>query len=294
MEIHSELLLNTIYAVVGGEMEGNRMSELQVKKDLLNQYFYNLLEKGDICIAFSGGVDSSLLLKTATDQAVKFNRKVYAVTFQTVLHTQADLVNAKNIAGTTNAIHNVIEINELNNEEIINNPRNRCYLCKKHLFGQMMEYGIRKGVSIFIEGTNRDDLEVYRPGIAAVKELGVHSPLAELEITKAEVRELAKLENLEVASRPSTPCMATRLPYNTRITEAILEQIKQGEAFIKTYGYRNVRVRLHGEIARIELDRSDFIDFLNHNEEISLEMKKLGFRYITLDIEGFRSGSMDI
>lgn len=270
------------------------INELQIKKDKLNQYFYDLLEKGDVCIAFSGGVDSSILLKVATDQADKLNRKVYAVTFQTVLHTQADLVNAQNMASKTSAIHNVIEINELNNEEIRNNPKNRCYLCKKQLFGQMMEYGKSKGVTIFIEGTNRDDLDVYRPGIVAVKELGVHSPLAELEIRKAEVRELAKNENLEVASRPSTPCMATRLPYNTLITEAILEQIKQGEEYIKTFGYRNVRVRLHGDIARIELDSTDFADFLSHKEQISLEMKKLGFRYITLDVEGFRSGSMDI
>lgn len=269
-------------------------SELQIKKDKLNQYFYNLLKQGDLCIAFSGGVDSSVLLKSATDQADRLNRKVYAVTFQTVLHTKADLVNAKNIVSKTKAIHNVIEINELNNEEILHNPKNRCYLCKKHLFGQMMEYGKSMGVNIFVEGTNRDDLDVYRPGITAVKELGVHSPLAELEIRKAEVRELAKSENLEVASRPSAPCMATRLPYNTLITEEILEQIKQGEEFIKTYGYKNVRVRLHGEIARIELDCIDFIDFLNHKDEITTEMKKIGFRYITLDIEGFRSGSMDI
>lgn len=268
-------------------------SELQIKKEELNEYFYNLLEKGDVCIAFSGGVDSSILLKTATDQANKLNRKVYAVTFQTVLHTSADLVNAKNIASKTNAIHKVIEINELKNEEIINNPVNRCYICKKTLFSEMMEYARGFGVTIFVEGTNRDDLDVYRPGIAAVKELGVHSPLAELEIRKCEVRELAKSMDLEVASRPATPCMATRLPYNTRITEKVLELIKQGEEYIKTYGYKNVRVRLHGDIARIEIDSTDFIDFLNHKDAIITEMKKLGYRYVTLDIEGFRSGSMD-
>lgn len=268
--------------------------ELQNKKEKLDQYFYNLLQEGDICIAFSGGVDSSILLKTATDQADKLNRKVYAVTFQTVLHTQADLVNAKNIASKTSAIHNVIEINELNNEEIIDNPTNRCYICKKTLFGEMMEYARGMGVNIFIEGTNRDDLDMYRPGIKAVKELGVHSPLAELEIRKAEVREIAKNENLEVASRPSTPCMATRLPYNTRITEAILKQIKQGEEIIKQYGYSNVRVRLHGDIARIEIDKTDFMDFIEHKDEITSKMKKVGFCYVTLDMEGFRSGSMDI
>ncbi|BCN29358.1 ATP-dependent sacrificial sulfur transferase LarE [Anaeromicropila herbilytica] len=269
-------------------------NELLIKKEKLNQYFYQLLEKGDICIAFSGGVDSSVLLKTATDQADKLNRKVYAITFQTVLHTQADLINAKNIASKTSAIHNVIEINELDNEQLLNNPIDRCYICKNHLFGQMMEYAKRFGVEIFVEGTNRDDLDVYRPGIKAVKELGVHSPLAELEIRKAEVRELARLENLEVASRPSTPCMATRLPYNTRITEEILERIKSGEEVVRAYGYQNVRVRLHGDIARIEIDFSDFTDFLIHKEEIAKKLKELGFRYITLDMEGFRSGSMDI
>ena len=169
--------------------------------------------KQDVCLALSGGVDSALLAWWAGKYAAKNQRKVYGVTFDTVLHPAADLEAARQSARDAGILHKVITVNELEFAEIADNPRNRCYLCKKGLFEQLIRFGKERGISTFLEGTNQDDLSVYRPGLQAVRELGVHSPLAQCQITKAEVRQLAREAGIQVASRPSAPCMATRLPY---------------------------------------------------------------------------------
>lgn len=250
--------------------------------------------KEDICLAFSGGVDSSLLLKLACSATEETGHKVYAVTFNTRLHPSCDLDIASRVAGELHAVHEVIVIDELEQEEIRNNPVNRCYLCKKKLFIALKKFAEDRGISRVFDGTNEDDLHVYRPGIQALKELGIISPLAYFHITKEEVKEFASYYHLSVASRPSTPCMATRLPYNTRIDYDLLAQIEKGEDFLRKLIGGNVRLRLHRDIVRIETDKTSFEIIFRQYEMIVSNLKKLGFQYITLDLEGFRSGSMDV
>lgn len=146
---------------------------------------------------------------------------------------------------------------------------------------------------MIMDGTNEDDLHVYRPGLRALKELGIISPLAEEKVTKAEVRELAEEYGLSVASKPAMPCLATRFPYGTDLTYEKLEKVEKGEAFIRKLGLYNLRLRVHGGIARVEVDEQEIAKILQHREEIVRYLRQLGYSYITLDLEGFRSGSMD-
>ena len=250
--------------------------------------------KEDICLAFSGGVDSSLLLKAASDAARQNGTKVYAVTFDSRLHPSCDLEIASRVAKELGGIHEVITVDELEQEEIRHNPVNRCYLCKRHLFQGLRDFAVQRGVRIILDGTNEDDLHVYRPGIQALKELEIISPLAELHITKAEVKELAAEYGISVASRPSTPCMATRIPYDTDIDYGVLEKIAAGEEYLRTVIGGNVRLRLHGDVVRIEVDCSSFERIVALSHELTETLKNMGFLYVTLDLEGFRSGSMDV
>lgn len=265
--------------------------------DRKKQRLLSVMEKygqQDVCLAFSGGVDSSLLLKLAVECGEKNGRRVYAVTFDSRLHPACDLDNARKVAAELGGIHLVETIDELEMEEIRNNPTDRCYLCKKQLFGRLLETAAEKGASAVMEGTNEDDLHVYRPGIRAVRELGVKSPLAEAGFTKEEVKRMAAEYGISAASRPSTPCMATRLPYGASLDYEVLARIEKGEAVLRELLGGNVRLRLHGDVVRIEADREKLIRAVSLGPELTERLKKLGFVYITLDLEGFRSGSMDV
>ncbi|MGI6006157.1 MAG: ATP-dependent sacrificial sulfur transferase LarE [Ruminococcus sp.] len=268
------------------------MSFLESKRKRLERMMDEITGK-DCCVAFSGGVDSSLILKTAVMAAGKKGSKVAAVTFDTALHPAADISFARETAGQMGADHYVITVNELEEPEILNNPVNRCYLCKRMLFGKLLEFASDHGFSVVLEGTNKDDEGQYRPGIQAVEELGIVSPLRQLGFSKTEVRALAAELGIAAADRPSAPCLATRLPYGTRIDADILEKIDRGENFVRKLGFRNVRLRLHGDIVRLEVDREDFPMLIEKAELICCQLKKTGFSYITMDLEGFRSGSMD-
>lgn len=263
------------------------------KKEILKEKIRELAEE-DICVAFSGGVDSSLLLKMACEASFHTGKKVYAVTMDTVLHPQTDLYTAEAVAKETGAEHVVLHINELTDARIKNNPRERCYLCKKALYTKMEEFARSKNISVLIDGTNEDDLHVYRPGLKAVRELGVYTPLADCGLTKKEVRKLAEEYGISVAERPSSPCLATRLPYGAEIDLALLKRIDRGEEYLRSLGFGDVRLRVHGEILRMEINQEDFPYVLEKREKLLPNLKKVGCSYITLDMEGFRSGSMDI
>ena len=252
------------------------------------------LAAGDICLAFSGGVDSSLLLKAAVDAAEETGKKVYAVTFDSRLHPACDLEIAGQVAKELGGIHQVIQIDELEQADIRMNPENRCYLCKRRLFSCLKGFAEERKITCILDGTNEDDLHVYRPGIQALGELGIISPLAELHITKAEVKALASMYGISVASRPSTPCMATRIPYGMELNYDILARIGEGEAFLREMFSGNVRLRLHKNVARIELDPECLEQAVMKREQVISRLKELGFSYVTLDLEGFRSGSMDL
>lgn len=261
------------------------MKKLKALKEFVN----NMGEDG-ICIAFSGGVDSSLVLKIAIDTG----KKVHAVMFRTNLHPAADEPEARKIAKEMGADITVMEIDEFSNPDILKNPVNRCYLCKKMLFTKLAEFAKDNGYKVIMDGTNADDHNEYRPGIKALEEIGVVSPLAELGITKDEVREYAKMLGISVHNKPSAPCMATRFPYNTDITKESLDKVEAAENYLKECGLHLCRLRVHFDIARIEVREEDFEKILINRKSIVKELKDIGFTYITLDIEGFRSGSMDV
>lgn len=266
---------------------GNNME--QTLEQLMDEY-----GKEPLCIAFSGGVDSSLLLKIACENGVKYGNPVYAVTFNTMLHPACDLDTARRVAAEMGAEHIVIQVDELEMDGMRHNPPERCYLCKKYLFTALIEFAGEKGVTRILDGTNEDDTHVYRPGIRALKELGVISPLALCHITKKEVKKMAAAYGISVASRPSTPCMATRLPYGAELNYQILRKIEQGEEYLRTIFRENIRLRLHHDTVRLELDPEQMETALRKREEICGTLKSLGFSYVTLDLEGFRSGSMDL
>lgn len=247
----------------------------------------------DCLVAFSGGVDSSVLLKLACDLAKKAGTRVHAVTVQSELHPLGDLEISRQVAKEIGAEHHVIEIQELKEAGIEENPKDRCYLCKKYLFTRVLDLKERLGAAEVLEGTNEDDLHVYRPGIRAVKELGIKSPLAEAGLTKEQVRLLAEELSLSVAMRPSTPCLATRFPYGSRLSLEEMKRVEQAEVFLRGKGYGNVRVRVHQDVVRLEVDQKEFCRILEERAETVSALKALGYRYITLDLEGFRSGSMD-
>ena len=250
--------------------------------------------QADCALAFSGGIDSSLLLKLLCQSAQKNGTTVYAVTFLGSLHPKADLAIAKQVAEECGAPLVQLTMDELSNPLLQNNPTDRCYICKRYLFQTLKDWAQARGIRAVIEGTNEDDLHVYRPGIRAVRELGILSPLAELGITKAEIRAMARELGISVAERPSSPCMATRLPYGTQLRPEVLQRIEDGESYLHRQGFAAMRLRLHGDVVRLELPLADFPRFLEQREQIVQQLHDLGFVYLTLDLEGLRSGSMDV
>jgi uncharacterized protein len=282
-------ILESEKETTGGVYVGTEQEKLESLYKTLEGH----IQEG-ICIAFSGGVDSSLLLKIACDIGKKQQQPVLAVTFETKLHPHGDLEEANAIAEGFGAIHKTIEVDEFSDPEIMTNPVDRCYRCKNLLFKKLIHYSKAEGYNYIVDGSNFDDLKAYRPGMKALKELGIHSPLLELQVSKAEIRSLAKDLGVPSSDKPSAPCLATRLPYGATLDFDILERIDKGEKAIKEFGFYNVRLRLHNDILRIEIDKKDFNTFLEQQEYITKILKELGFTYITLDLEGFRSGSMDI
>ena len=287
------------------------MKETLVQKyEKLKELIKGYVSEG-IAVAFSGGVDSALLLKLACMEAGE-KSAVYAVTAQTKLHPAGDLENAKRIAKEFGAEHKVLYMDELAEYGIETNPVNRCYLCKRGIFQNIKNLAGEVGAGCILEGTNADDLQQYRPGIQALRELQIISPLCECGLTKAEIRELAEYLGISAAKRPSAPCLATRLPYGTRISYELLARIDEGERYLRELGFYNVRLRAHKLtvkvnvensenteeketewLVRIEVDREDIPRLLDYREELVYKIKKLGFDRVTVDLEGFRSGSMD-
>ena len=283
------------------------------KRDALRKKLEQLAS-GHIALAFSGGVDSSLLLFMCCEAAKKTGKKVHAVTIHTRLHPVKDLETAARVAAEAGARvttaagpaavaeagaasvveHHVLCLDELEEAGIRFNPVDRCYLCKKCLFQKLIGKAEALGARTVLDGTNADDLKVYRPGIRALHELGVISPLAELGITKAEVRQLAAEYGLSVSGRPSTPCMATRFPYGTELDYDRIRLVDEGETWLRDQGFYNVRLRVHGRIARIEVDPESMPALVAMREKVLQKMAGCGFDYVTLDLAGFRSGSMDL
>lgn len=246
-----------------------------------------------VVTAYSGGVDSSFLLKTALD--VLGPEKTLAATASSPSYPASELKSAEKLAETLGAEFILIKTDELSNPEYRPNPGNRCYFCKKELFKKLEEIRKNRGFKHVIEGSNLDDDADYRPGSRAAAEAGVISPLREARLTKEEIRNLSKKAGLPTWDKPALACLASRIPYGEKITEEKLRKIDMAESFLRSNGVRDVRVRHHGNIARIEAGGESMRLMIEpeFRAKTARRLKKLGFSYVTLDIEGYRTGSMN-
>jgi pyridinium-3,5-biscarboxylic acid mononucleotide sulfurtransferase len=246
---------------------------------------------GSALVAFSGGVDSSLALAIAARALPKV--KVLAVTSNNETYLPSELDLARNFAATLGVEHLVVNTRELDDPNYASNPTNRCYFCKSTLYSDLAKLASERGYACVVDGANKDDEGDYRPGRKAAKELGVVSPLSVAGVGKAEVRELAKHLGLPSWDKPALACLSSRFPYGQEITAEKLSQVARAEEFLRKEGFRQVRVRHHGEIARLEVAPAEMERAFALREEISAELKDAGFLYVTLDLAGYKSGSLN-
>jgi len=243
-------------------------------------------------LAFSGGVDSSFLLRALKDSGIR----TLAVTAASETMPPDDFNNAEALAAMTGITFRRIETSELDDPDFTRNPRDRCYYCKKELFAQLSKIAADEGYAAIMDGNNVDDLSDWRPGRKAALEHGVKSPLIDAGFTKDEIRALSKELGLPTWSRPASPCLASRIPYGMTISKEALKRISEAEAFLKGLGFVELRVRSHpGDMARIEVPKPEIGNILakGQAEKISRRFRELGFKYITVDIDGFRSGNLN-
>lgn len=245
-----------------------------------------------VMVAFSGGVDSSLVLKVAHDT---LGERVLALTTTSPTMPQRDRDDAIAMARSLGVRHLVIESNELEIAGYAQNPVNRCYLCKHNLFAVCEEQARQLGIETILDGLNLDDLRDYRPGIKAAAEKRIRHPLVEAELTKSEVRELSRWLGLPTWDRPASPCLASRFPYGMEITLEGLRRVERSEQVLHALGFKVVRVRNHGDIARVELEPTDFARILDDaiRHTVDRQLREIGFRFVTVDLRGFRSGSLN-
>lgn len=242
-------------------------------------------------VAFSGGVDSTLLLALAAETLGK--KDVLAVTAVSPTYPDAERSLAVSLARRLGVVHLLLKTGECGRNEFVRNDKNRCYYCKRELFSRMEREVLRRGFSVILEATNRDDAGDYRPGERARKDFPVVSPFQRAGFSKKDIRFLAKSYGLPNWNKPSQACLASRIPYGDRITPERLKRIEQAEEMLRSRGFATVRVRDYGAIARIEVESSDFSRLLKKRGKIIPFLKRLGFTYVTLDLQGFRTGSMN-
>ncbi|WP_058306521.1 ATP-dependent sacrificial sulfur transferase LarE [Gracilibacillus massiliensis] len=244
-----------------------------------------------VVVAFSGGVDSTFLLKVAVDTLGVEN--VLAVTADSETYPTSELEEAKQLASHIGARHEVIETSELAIPGYTENDKNRCYFCKSSLFDHLVPIMQEKGFKNIVYGVIADDMSEFRPGMRAAKEQGVRGPLAEADLYKEEIRELSKQVGLPTWDKPSFACLSSRIAYGETITQAKLTKVDKSEAFLKTIGLRQVRVRTHEDIARIEVEPQDMQKLLANHQRVTEKLQSYGYKFVTMDLVGYKSGSMN-
>ena len=266
------------------------MNELENKRKKLEKI---LEEMGNVAVAFSGGVDSALLLAVA---ARLYHVKLMAVTATSVSYAEHEKNDAQRFAQRMGVKHRYLEFDQMSIPEFVANGPERCYYCKKAIFGAIRAFAEEEGFTNVVDGSNADDLQTYRPGTKAMTELGIRSPLQEAGLTKAEIRKLSREMGLFTASKPSYSCLASRIQYGEPITPEKLARIEQAEDFLANLGFTHIRVRSYGTLARIEVEPSQvtLMAQVNTRNKIIAKLTELGYNYVTLDLAGFRSGSMDM
>lgn len=248
-------------------------------------------QKGSAAIAFSGGVDSAFLLACAVEA---LGDKAIAVTVRSAFFPEWERSDASEVAYRLGARHIELDADVLADEQIATNDEQRCYYCKRRVFGSIIEEAAIQGIDTVCDGSNADDVNDYRPGARAAQELGVHSPLRELGYTKREIRAASAVMGLPTATKPAYACLATRIPTGEKLTDERLRRIEAAEDYLHRRGFAAVRVRDHGDMARIELAQDDMAAFLQQDfSAIDSELKQAGYRFVTLDLAGYRMGSMN-
>jgi uncharacterized protein len=249
-------------------------------------------DAGRVAVAFSGGVDSTFLLKVAHDV---LQDKVTAVTVDSCVFLKREMDEAKSFAEGLAISHVIVNFDIFDIKGFSDNPPQRCYLCKKGIFREIIKIAEKLGIKYIADGSNVDDLEDYRPGIAALKELGVASPLREAGLTKAEIRTLSREMGLATWDKPAVACLASRIPYGHIISKDKLKMIEKAEDYLLKLGFKQVRVRHHGDIARIEVEDGERELFFNKElmDKAYCRFKDIGFKYAALDLRGYRTGSLN-
>lgn len=260
------------------------------RADKLEDLKKRIAEKEKLLVAYSGGVDSSLLAKVARDV---LGDGALAVILDSETMPRSELLQAMALAKSQGLNCQVTEFSILADEQFLQNPANRCYICKKKSAAVLKSVAAERGISCIADGVNLSDYGDYRPGIAACNEEGIWHPFVDAHITKEDIRILAHSLNLPVWNKPSSACLSSRIPYGEPITPENLRMAEEAEEYLKSRGFGQLRVRVHGRMARIELLKQDMAGAIEESDGIARMLKSIGFDYVALDLQGFRSGSMN-